>query len=274
MIEVTKDLDPEVPTLLADKLQLEQVIINLVANSRDAMPPEKPGTIRIRTERITGKDNTPWVQITLSDTGLGIPEEIQDRIFDPFFTTKEPGKGTGLGLSTVYGIIRRHGGTIHCRSFPGEGTTFTIRLPGRASLPKETHAAFPRDDDGLEAGSGDSPNTVLVVDDEEPLLDFIQTALELEDFRVMTATSGEEALEILRRSNGSIQWVLLDLNMPGMGGRQCLDEIRSRFPHIRILVASGYPVHTLAEQPEAFGVTAFLQKPYRFAELVAILKGS
>jgi PAS domain S-box-containing protein len=274
MIEVTKDLDPEVPTLLADKLQLEQVIINLVANSRDAMPPEKPGTIRIRTEKITGKDGTPWVQITLSDTGLGIPEEIQDRIFDPFFTTKEPGKGTGLGLSTVYGIIRRHGGTIHCRSLPGEGTTFTIRLPGRASLPKETHAAPPRDDDGLEPGSGDSPNTVLVVDDEEPLLDFIQTALELEDFRVMTATSGEEALEILRRSNGSIQWVLLDLNMPGMGGRQCLDEIRSRFPHIRILVASGYPVHTLAEQPETFGVTAFLQKPYRFAELVAILKGS
>lgn len=275
MIELRKELDPNVLPILADRLQLEQVIINLVANSRDAMPPEKPGAITIRTQEISGKDGTPWVQISVSDTGAGIPREIQDRIFDPFFTTKEPGKGTGLGLSTVYGIIRGHGGTIQYTSTPGEGTTFTIRLPGRR-LPLQEEAGTGGEGEEQQPPSGFQPDraTILVVDDEEPLLDFVQAGLEMENYQVLTATSGEKALEILSRSNGAIQWVLLDLNMPGMGGRRCLEEIRTRYPHIKILVASGYSVHSLDEPLERYGVRAFLQKPYRFAELLAALQRS
>lgn len=270
MIEIQKDLAPNLPVLVADRLQVEQVLINLTANARDAIGSDNPGVIYLQTGTYTDENGQVWIQLKVQDTGSGIPEEIQDRIFDPFFTTKEPGKGTGLGLSTVYGIVANHGGRIRCDSQPGHGTTFYVDFPVKDRA-VDTSAQEPERTVAEEV-SPPSGATLLVVDDEPMLLELLQGLLESVGWRVRTAGSGEEALRCLAQNNGSVQAVVLDLSMPGMGGRRCLEILRSQYPHLPVIVASGDASHEIFRDPESYGARECITKPYRLQTLMEALK--
>jgi len=270
MIEIQKDLAPDLPVLVADRLQVEQVVINLTANARDAIGPDSPGVIRVRTSVHNDEDGRGWIRLEVSDTGSGIPEEIRERIFDPFFTTKEPGKGTGLGLSTIYGIVTAHEGRIACESQVGRGTTFRVDFPVRAWTPQ---AADSGEADGTaQRGAAPAGAAVLLVDDEESLLELIQGLLEMEGYAVHTAPSGEEALAFLAQSNGSVDAVVLDLSMPGMGGRRCLEFLRAQYPHLPVIVASGDAAHEISRDPKQFGAQGVILKPYRLKNLLEALQ--
>lgn len=269
MIEIHKDLAEDLPVLVADRLQVEQVVINLTANARDAIGSDSPGHIRIRTTSHRDEEGQAWIRLEVSDTGSGIPEEIRERIFDPFFTTKEPGKGTGLGLSTIYGIVRNHEGRIDCESQVGRGTTFRVDFPVRAWTPPpadRSEGSSGSEEPLTPAGTG-----VLLVDDEESLLELIQGALEMEGYVVQTARSGEEALTLLAQRNGRIDAVILDLSMPGMGGRRCLELLEKQYPWIPVIVASGDAAHEVFRNPKKFGARGMILKPYRLQNLLDAL---
>ncbi|ROQ92286.1 PAS domain-containing hybrid sensor histidine kinase/response regulator [Desulfosoma caldarium] len=270
MIEIQKDLGPNLPVLVADRLQVEQVIINLVANARDAIESDNPGTIRLKTRAHTDDNGQAWIRLEIADTGGGIPEEIQDRIFDPFFTTKGPGKGTGLGLSTVYGIVANHGGRIHFESRPGFGTTFFVDFPVK---PGSVEAPARKAEVLSEETTAPTPSdiTLLVVDDEPMLVELIQGLLESAGYNVVTAGSGEDALTCLTQNNGRIDAVLLDLSMPGMGGRRCLEILRTQYPHLPVIVASGDTAHEIFRDPKRFGAHGCIAKPYRLQTLMETL---
>lgn len=269
MIEIQKDLGPHLPVLVADRLQMEQVVINLTANARDAIGSDNDGVIRVRTGTYSDDYGRAWIRLEVSDTGAGIPKEIQERIFDPFFTTKEPGKGTGLGLSTVYGIVTAHGGRITCESRLNHGTTFFVDFPVRPWVTKDAaHEAEGETPEETEKSTG---ATLLVVDDEEALLELIHNALESEGYTVKTARSGEDALTWLSENHGRVDAVVLDLSMPGMGGRQCLHILSQQFPHIPVIVASGDAAHEIVREPAKFRVRGAIVKPYRLKSLLKIL---
>ncbi|MEJ5347838.1 MAG: PAS domain S-box protein [Desulfosoma sp.] len=270
MIEIEKDLEEDLPILAADRLQVEQVIINLIANARDAIGVDNPGTIRVRTRSHKDEKGQVWLRLEVEDTGAGIPEDIRDRIFDPFFTTKGPGKGTGLGLSTVYGIVANHEGRVFCESRPGQGTTFTVDFPVKPWALQEPPLEVepvPQDHEPVGLGA-----RLLVVDDEPMLLELVQGMLEAEGYKVDTADSGEEALNFLARNNGSVDVLILDLSMPGMGGRRCLEILKAQHPHIPVLVASGDTAHEIFRHPEKFGAGGCIMKPYRLRDLTHALQ--
>ena len=203
-----------------------------------------------------------YVLLTASDTGHGMDPETMDHIFDPFFTTKAIGKGTGLGLASVYGIVKSHGGHITCYSEPGQGTTFKIYLP----------AAELTDDDEAEA-PGVTPlprgtETILVVDDEEYIRTFAQKVLQKSGYTVLTASSGEEALEIYTGQSIDIGLVLMDIGMPGMGGYKCFQEIIGYDPSARILVATGYAINGQVEKAMQSGAAGYVGKPYQVSEML------
>lgn len=274
-IRLEKDLEDNLPAVHADRLQMEQILINLVVNARDAVAEGEKGCIRISTGRREFQDGVEGVVLTVSDTGQGISESIRERIFDPFFTTKEPGKGTGLGLSTVYGIVRRHGGTITCHSESGKGTTFTITFPADAT--KEAVRVMKKDSAQVHGfqdpePKGGMPRTILVVDDEPDIREYLSEALAEEGFRVLVASSGEEALAILEKNAGAIDAVILDENMPGMGGQACLVEVRRLYSNMPVIMASGDRSGLLLESSEPSENTAQLFKPYRLKELTELLE--
>ncbi|WP_448383284.1 hybrid sensor histidine kinase/response regulator [Desulfosoma sp.] len=273
MIQLEADLAPDVPAVYGDRLQLEQIVINLIVNARDAIPEGGHGRITVSTRRDKRPDGTDGVVLKVSDTGQGIPERIRERIFDPFFTTKEPGKGTGLGLSTVYGIMQRHGGTITCESEPGRGTTFTLTFPVKEARGDDAAEGARRAEGALLEVKPERRDglTVLVVDDETALLQFVTESLEAEGFRVLKATSGEEALHVLEMEGRRIGAVVLDLHMPGMGGGACYKEIRRRYPRLSVVLTSGYTGASLAENLGKAENVSILAKPYRLADLLAIL---
>lgn len=276
-IRLEEDLADNLPAVYADRLQLEQILMNLVVNARDAIAEGGEGCIRVTTARKTLHDGAEGIVLTVSDTGQGIPESIRERIFDPFFTTKEPGKGTGLGLSTVYGIVRRHGGTITCQSRLGHGTTFTITLPAcapKASLhPMKTEASIDLDLHGLPnpQNAESAPRTVLVVDDEKDIREYIAEGLADEGFRVLTASSGEEALAVLEKEAGGVAALILDENMPGMGGAACYTQVRRLYPTMPVILASGHHGGFFLEHTEPSEHVAVLPKPYRLGDLMELL---
>ncbi len=279
MIHFRVDLDPAAGLVLADPAQIEQMVVNLALNARDAMP--EGGDLVIETRPVRGEQvcregfevdpEARFVRIRVSDTGHGMDADTLRHMFDPFFTTKEVGTGTGLGLATVYGIVRAHGGHIACRSRPGEGTTFTIFLPGHREEPEGSDRQESRDDPPPPA-AGVCRGTVLLVDDEEEIRDLGRELLETSGFTVITASTGEEALELYRAARGHIDVVILDLGMPGMGGRRCLAELLDVDPDARVLVASGYGQSRLEEEILRAGARAFLSKPYRVSELLEKLR--
>ncbi len=274
MISLELHLDPAVRPVSGDPLQIEQVLINLANNAVDAMP--DGGKLNIETSNVEldqdfvrlhpGSNTGNHVLLTVSDTGCGMDKEILEHIFDPFFTTKEVGKGTGLGLASAYGIVKAHGGYIHCYSEPGLGTTFRVYLPAgeQDDIAEEESRQAVRLQGGQEA--------VLVVDDEQDIRELAREAMEMLGYRVKTAASGEEALKAYQDQADSIDLILLDLNMPGMGGHKCLQKLLKLDPSVKVVIASGYSANGHGKDALSSGARGFIGKPYQLKELAAMIR--
>jgi two-component system cell cycle sensor histidine kinase/response regulator CckA len=265
-IELSTSLAAAVGCTRADAGQLEQVIMNLVVNAKDAMP--SGGKICIRTASVMLDDsyrpeNTfikhgPYVMISVSDTGHGMDRETQARIFEPFFTTKEKGKGTGLGLSTVYGIIKQSGGYVFVQSEHGRGTVFTIYFP-RVDEPSEARGAAPV---SLAAAGG--CETILLVEDEESVRQLVRETLESRGYHVLEAANGQDALSLAARHSGTIQLIITDVVMPGLSGHELVEQLLPVRPAIKVLYLSGYAEDAITAP---LAPKAFLQKPFTLQSL-------
>ncbi len=246
-----------------DPVQIEQVVMNLAVNSRDAMP--NGGKLTIETADVTfdakeaahhGVSPGQYVMLAVSDTGEGMDEKTQKLIFEPFFTTKEPGKGTGLGLSTVYGIVSQVKGHIWVYSEPGNGTTFKIYFPATAEAATEDHAAF-----------GSKPalcgtETVLVVEDSELLRNLITQFLRDSGYKVLIANDGQQALKVAGECAEPIDLLLTDVIMPVLGGQELAAKLSAKYPGLTVLFMSGYTNSALIHQGAMDGDRSFLQKPF------------
>lgn len=263
----------------ADLNQFEQVLINLIVNSRDATP--QGGKIILRTRNILtsecGRFGEPalvpndYVAIEVEDFGQGIPPEIKEKIFEPFFTTKEVGKGTGLGLATVYGIVQQTGGYVFCTSAVGKGTIFTILLP-RYTPEESAGSQITEEAKTPLAADLTGHGTILLVEDEEAVRAFGARALASRGYSVLQAASGAEALQIVEKRSGNIDLVVSDVIMPEMDGPTMLTELRKRGIKARVIFVSGYAEDAFANLPqgEDFG---FLPKPFSLKQLVEAVKG-
>lgn len=266
---VRVDLDPTSPKIIADSGQLHQALMNLCINARDALPPEG-GTIFLKTQsrwmpsRANPERTEERVEISVRDTGAGIKPELLSRIFEPFFTTKEFGKGTGLGLSVTYGIVKAHGGEITVQSEPGEGSTFTLLFP------KAREASKRKEAEGQESLLQGKKRPILLVDDEKALLELEKEILENRDFEVLTAETGEEAIEIYRKRSHEICLIILDLLMPGIGGWSAYLQLREIDPEAKVLFTTGYGGSK--ELEEQLKTLPFLRKPYRVEEFLAVVE--
>lgn len=271
MIEVNFKSAIDRVTIAGDAGLLEQVILNLGANARDAMPHGGRLDIEIRSACLASDahqcaDLPPgqYVHISVSDTGQGMDQETLEQIFDPFFTTKGPGQGTGLGLATARGVLKSHGGLIYCASAPGKGTTFDIYLPeivGTAKAMEEEeirHAPI--------TGRGE---LILLVDDEQQILDNAAEVFQSAGYEVLKAITGEQALEAHDQHRDNIKLVVLDLGMPGMGGMACLQRLKKAAPDLKVIVASGYASSSGIDDVINAGADFFLAKPFRLPELLA-----
>ncbi len=263
-------LDENVPLLLADPGQLQQAMMNLCINSRDAMIDSREvgkvgGTLTIRTGLVAGDHlqarfpaatEERYVFIQVEDTGTGIDEATKGRIFEPFFTTKAPGKGTGLGLSVVYGIVEGHRGVIDVESVVGKGTSISMYFP---VLPLEDITSPAKHYAEAKRGSGEM---VLLVEDEEMLLDLLQALLEENGYRVLTAKDGMQAVDVYRSHAEEISVVLSDMGLPKLGGWEAFRRMREMNPNIRCILASGYFDPDLRLDMIKEGALDFVQKPY------------
>ena len=274
-IELITTLDDDLWPVLADPGQLEQVLVNLAVNARDAMP--GGGTLTIDTSNITvdadtvdadtvaGGSRAPQgqnVRLRISDTGVGIPADVLEHVFEPFFTTKQDGSGTGLGLATVYGIIAQAGGQIQIYTEPGMGTTFTITLPVTAQelVPVTATVPYQRSPKG---------ETVLVVEDEEALRLVTQRIFARNGYRVIIAADGPAALDIARAHPGEIHLLVTDVVMPRMLGKEVAERMRVIKPGIKVLFMSGYARPVLASQGSLEPHVALVEKPFSEAELLS-----
>jgi len=268
-IELTTSLSPNIGCTRADAGQLEQVIMNLVVNAKDAMP--NGGKICIRTASVTLDDsyrpeNTfinhgPYVMISVSDTGQGMDRETQARIFEPFFTTKEKNKGTGLGLSTVYGIIKQSGGYVFVQSEIGRGTVFTIYFP-RTDEPSEAHGATPISH--LAAGGSE---TVLLVEDEDSVRQLVRETLESRGYHLLEAANGKDALTLAAAHSDPIHLVITDVVMPGLSGHELAQQLLAARPTLKVLYLSGYAQDAFSTNAAAEAQKTFLQKPFTLQSL-------
>jgi signal transduction histidine kinase/HAMP domain-containing protein/ActR/RegA family two-component response regulator len=248
----------------ADQGQIEQVIMNIVVNARDAMP--DGGKITIETANVEldeayahahgNVQRGPHVVLSISDTGIGMDENTKSRIFEPFFTTKEVGKGTGLGLATVYGIVKQTGGDIYVYSEPGKGTTFKIYLP-QINQEQENRAGAENTNESL-----DGDETILLVEDEKSLRDLAFAILVRRGYTVLEAGNGEEATAISRNYNGTIHLMLTDVIMPLMNGRELADKLRQERPDMHVLFMSGYTDEAIIRHGVLDSMDAFIQKPF------------
>jgi two-component system, cell cycle sensor histidine kinase and response regulator CckA len=265
-IELSTQLAPSIGCTRADAGQLEQVIMNLVVNSKDALP--KGGKIWIRTAAVThdGSDrhehsfitSGPYVMISVGDNGQGMDRETQAHIFEPFFTTKEKGKGTGLGLSTVYGIIKQIGGYIFVQSQPGHGTVFTIYLP-RVDEPCDALGST-----SVSATTAGGSETILLVEDEESVRQLVRETLVARGYRVLEAANGQAALAVASKHENNLHLVITDVVMPGLSGHELAQQLLSARPGMKVLYLSGYAQDAFAAS-EAH--KAFLQKPFTLQSL-------
>jgi two-component system, cell cycle sensor histidine kinase and response regulator CckA len=264
-IELHTQLAPDLGRTRADAGQIEQVIMNLVVNSKDAMP--NGGTITIQTAnaRLNNEDRRSeygyihpgvYVMLSVTDTGEGMDKETQLRIFEPFFTTKEKGKGTGLGLSTVYGIVKQSGGYVLVESEPRQGTTFRIYLP------RVEDALEPAGLMGASRSQAGGSETVLLVEDEESVRQLVRETLELKGYKILEADNGEAALQIVSDYSGKIDMLITDVVMPGMSGRELSARLCASYPQTKVLYLSGYTEDAIVHEGVIDPDTAFLQKPF------------
>ncbi|WDP92539.1 MAG: response regulator [Desulfobacter sp.] len=275
-IEILMNPAPDLWDVEIDQGQVEQVIMNLAVNARDAMP--QGGQILVETANID-VDNVYWsgnngirgphVMLSVTDTGIGMDQETQKHIFEPFYTTKKEGEGTGLGLSTVYGIAQQNRGVIRVESRPGQGAVFRVCLPAatahRNKPPEQAKNARNLSDGGNE--------TILLVEDDQALRDLAKRVLTLKGYDVLEAADGEEALKINREHGGRIDLLISDVVMPKMGGMQIADSLEKDHPRIKIVYMSGYTDNKIALEGLLSPGRNFLQKPFSPERLVRMVRG-
>ena len=268
-IRINADLQVNIPTIEGDRNQLEQVIMNLIVNARDAMP--DGGLITIKTSGIETAEQHDlpayimpgrYVLLTVSDTGCGIPKEITNRVFEPFFTTKERGKGTGLGLATVYGIVKDHKGYITVQSGAGKGSAFDIYLPVSGKPVYETIKP--------QLFSVEGHENILVVDDEEDVLDYIKDILENHGYKVMSTINPLFAIDIFKELSGEIELVITDNIMPLMEGKELIKNLKAIKPDIRIVAVSGYSDDGIPKDKAM--IDAFIKKPFEGSHLLSTVR--
>ncbi|MEP6574273.1 MAG: ATP-binding protein, partial [Gemmatimonadota bacterium] len=270
-IELVVTTRPGLGLVLADQGHLEQILLNLVVNARDAI--EGSGTITVEAANAElddafislnpGASPGSYIALSVSDTGSGMDQETQRRIFEPFFTTKEPGKGTGLGLSTVFSIVQQSGGYISVYSEPGRGTTFRVYLP-RVGDEHATPLILPHA--GRESLSGSA--TVLVVEDEKAVRSLIRRILEKHGFRILEASDGHEALRVSAAYEGAIDLLMSDVVLPQLSGRELLPRLKLARPALKVLFMSGYTDEAVGRQGLLDRDVSFLQKPFSSTDLL------
>lgn len=267
-IDIYLEADDELPPVLGDRSELEQVIMNLILNARDAILERlaegvdefyRPLIGVTASSLSSSGEDTAEVLLMVQDNGVGMPQDVRDRAFDPFFTTKESGRGTGLGLATAFRTVAAHGGALSLQSTPGAGTTFTILLPawseeaaldtGKSADADQTHTIEGR--------------SVLIVDDEPAALETASAVLSRAGCDVVTARDGTEGLRLAQERPFDL--IVLDLNMPGMSGWDVYDRLRAATPNQRVLIVSGYSAD---EDVRRRGAHGFLSKPYSIAQLI------
>jgi PAS domain S-box-containing protein len=261
-VVLTTSLAPGLDRVKADPGQVEQVIMNLAVNARDAMPTGGRLTIETANVRLPDDDDGypglkagRYVRLAVSDTGHGMTDEIKARVFEPFFTTKEPGKGTGLGLATVYGVVKTYGGHVAVSSAIGVGTTLTVLLPAEAGAADRPTSAVLR---VAPAGT----ETVLLVEDDDGVRRLARIALEAQGYTVLEAAGGAQAVTTAESHAGPIHLLLTDVIMPDQGGREVADAVRARRPGIKVLYVSGYTDDAVVRHGVFEATDAFLQKPF------------
>jgi len=273
MVEVRLKLGQNLPLALGDRHQLEQILMNLCTNARDAMPGGGVLTITSDSVRVEDQSCLVWsrqfsgdyLALGVADTGMGMDAAQLKRIFDPFYTTKEVGKGTGLGLSTVFGMVKSLDGRLTCHSRPGRGTVFKLYL----LLSRQTTIPAPEETAQPAGGRGE---TVLMVDDEQSLVEITSQQLEFSGYQVLTAASGEQALVIYQEKGPQIDVVMLDLSMPGIGGHQCLRELMAMDPAVKVIIATGYARNVDLDEVMASGPAALLVKPFKQSDLLRTIR--
>jgi len=268
-VELRTRLTPDLVTVKADPSQLEQVVLNLAVNARDAMP--NGGKLTIETQNVEldaayvrghiSAQPGPYAMIAVSDTGVGMDAATQARIFEPFFTTKEIGKGTGLGLATVYGIVKQSGGWIWVYSEPGQGTTFKIYLP------RVTEAVPPAAVTPAPPASVRGSETILLVEDDEMIRNLVQKVLQANGYRVLVAANGRNAEQVAGQHDGPIHLLVTDVVMPGMNGREVAQRLAGARAGIKVLYLSGYTDDAIVHHGVLEPGVAFLQKPFTPAVL-------
>jgi signal transduction histidine kinase/CheY-like chemotaxis protein len=274
MIGIILKLEDDLNPVRADSSQIEQLLINLAINAKDAMP--DGGILSIETQNMRVEKNSwkgyeefvagNYVLLRVSDTGHGMDAVVLQHIFEPFFTTKGLADGTGMGLATVFGIVKMHGAHITCLSKVGAGTTFEIYFPALESPAQSSDSACRT---GEIRGGGE---TLLLVDDEELIRDLECKILEKSGYTVLTANSGKDALEVYSRHQADISLVILDLIMPEMGGKQCLEELLKIDPHVKVLIASGFAVEGDTKTFLEAAAQGIVAKPFQITELLRSIR--
>ena len=266
-MQIFTDLAEDLWLVEADRSQVDQVFYNLYLNAWQAM--ENSGNIQIRTRNCTMDENAvaphgispgKYVEIWVTDNGMGMDPATQQRIFDPFFTTKERERGTGLGLASAYGIIKNHGGIITVESTPRKGTRFYILLPASQNRPAED---APKPANRITGGT----ETILLVDDEDGVLDAVESMLQYLGYQVITALGGQEAVAIFTEKHPSIDLVILDMIMPGIGGGEAFKRLKAVDPQVKVLLSSGYSADGQASEIIKNGCLGFVQKPFTIRQL-------
>ena len=273
MIEIRLLLADNPARINADPTQIDQVLMNLTLNARDAMP--DGGTLTFETSNVSLDEEYAranieatrglYVLLRVSDTGSGMDTDTLKHIFEPFYTTKSVGAGTGLGLAMVHGIVKQHGGHITCTSEPGHGTTFSVYLPALISDDEEAQARV------TELPPGGS-EMILLVDDEEHIRDVGSRILTKAGYKVIEASNGEEALNIYQERRDEISLVLLDWVMPKMGGKQCLEGLLSMNPSVKVVMASGVSANGFAKEEPLRGAKGFVNKPFGIRQMLSVLR--
>jgi two-component system, cell cycle sensor histidine kinase and response regulator CckA len=273
-IELITSVTPGLGQVTADPGQLEQVILNLAVNARDAMPQGGRLTLEATNvkldaplaSRMEGVAPGEYIKLMVGDTGSGMDADTLAHIFEPFFTTKAPGKGTGLGLFTVYGIVSQNGGHMQVQSTPGVGTTFTVHLP-RVDAPIEAIQAEPAPQPALHGGE-----TILLVEDEPVVRDLIRQVLHATGYEVLEATTGEQALHVSSAHRGPIHLLLADVVLPGLSGPEVAAQLGSTRPNIQLIYISGYAPETVQRYGISDKHCLFLQKPFTPTTLLATVR--
>ncbi|MBN1591969.1 MAG: PAS domain S-box protein [Candidatus Coatesbacteria bacterium] len=272
-IRICLSLDAPNATVMGDPGQIQQVLMNLFVNARDAMP--KGGELNVSTriyelkksdrERRRELPSGRYIAIYVADTGKGIPEEMHSRVFEPFFTTKKQGRGTGMGLAVVYGIVSNHGGDVRLKSSTGKGTTFTVLLP----LEENRTPEFPaRSTIGPLGGN----ERILLVDDEAVVRKSASRTLRRLGYQVEVVSSGEEALKFYSEHQGEVDLVIIDMIMPGMGGPECFEALKGIYPEVKAIISTGYSIDGDAQRMLNAGAKGLIQKPFQLSVFAATVR--